>query len=55
MPGKLARIAVMEPQLFACLARWVLRRVRLNESEFGYHEKSQRGYIVLMALMTAPV
>lgn len=55
MPRKLARISVMEPRLFACLARWTLRRVRPTEDEFGYHGKSPLGYIVLMVLMTAPV
>lgn len=55
MPRKLARIAVMEPRLFACLARWALRRVRPTEDGFGYHKKSPLGYIVLMVLMTAPV
>lgn len=55
MPGKLARIAALEPRLSVCLARWALRRVRPTEDEFGYHEKSPLGYIVLMVLMTAPV
>lgn len=55
IPRKLARVSVMEPRLFACLARWALRRVRPDEGEFGYHGKSPLGYIVLMVLMTAPV
>lgn len=55
MPRKLARVSVMEPRLFACLARWALRRLRPAEGEFGYHRKSQLGYIVLMVVMTAPV
>ncbi|HEX2728762.1 MAG TPA: hypothetical protein VHM16_03345 [Rubrobacteraceae bacterium] len=55
MPRQLARIAVMEPRLFTCLARWVLRRVRPAEDEFAYHKRSPLGYIVLMVLMTAPV
>lgn len=55
MPGKLARIVMVEPRLFVCLARWALRRTRLTGGEFGYHMKSPLGYIVLMVLMTAPV
>lgn len=55
MPRKLARILTMEPRLFACLARWALRRTQPAEGEFGYHGKSQLGYIVLMVVMTAPV
>lgn len=55
LPRKLAWILTMEPRLFACLARWALRRLRPAEGESGYHRKSQLGYIVLMVVMTAPV
>ncbi|MGH3145756.1 MAG: hypothetical protein ACRDTR_08135 [Rubrobacter sp.] len=55
LPGKVARIVVLEPRLWVCLGRWISRRTGTSEREFGYHKRSQMGLILVMLVFTTPV
>ena len=55
LPRKAARIAVLEPRLWVCLLRWISRRTRTSDREFGYHERSQMRLILVMLSFTTPV
>lgn len=55
LPRKLARIVVLEPLLWACLAKWALRKNRLGQGEFQYHKKSPIGPLLLVIVFTTPV
>jgi hypothetical protein len=54
-PRPVARLAVSEPRLFVCLARWAFGRGRLREDEFGYGKGSPLGMLVVMVVLTAPI
>ncbi len=55
LPRLFARIMVLEPRLWACLFRWILRRTKLREGEFGYHKQSTMDMIVLMVVLVSPI
>ena len=55
LPRKVARIVVLEPRLWVCLFRWVFRRTKLREGEFGYHKRSTMDMLVLLVVLVGPV
>ena len=55
LPRKVARIVVLEPRLWVCLFRWVFRRTKLREGEFGYNKKSTMDMLVLLVVLVGPV
>lgn len=55
LPRTLARVVALEPRLWVCLGKWVLRRNHLAEGEFHYHKQSPVGPLLLVVLFTAPV
>lgn len=55
LPRPLARVVALEPKLWACLGKWVLRRNRPGQREYHYHKRSPVGSLLLVVLFTAPV
>jgi len=55
MPRRVARIAVLEPQLWYCLLRWLFRRHQPNQDAFAYYKRAIIGPMLLVAFLTAPV
>ncbi len=56
LPRPLARLAALEPRLWYCLGRVLVRRGRRTDGlDFPYHRRSPIGAIVFVALLTAPV
>ncbi len=55
LPRKVARIVVLEPHLWVCLFRWVFRRTKPREGEFGYHKRSTMDMLVLLVVLVGPV
>lgn len=55
LPRQAARAVALEPKLWYCLGRWLLRRTRPRENEFTYHRKSLLGPLLIVLLFTTPV
>lgn len=53
MPRSVARLAVLEPKLWYCLGRWLLRR-RAEVNDFPYQRRALIGPILLLAIITMP-
>ena len=55
LPRRIARLAALEPLLWICLGRWLLRRHHASDSEFSYHKDSIVGPFLVVVLFTTPV
>lgn len=55
LPRLAARLISSEIKLFYCLAKWMLRRTRLQEGEFSYHKRSTMDMFVLMVVFVSPI
>lgn len=54
-PRVVARFMVIEPRLWACLARWATRRYRPGPDDFPYHTGSILGLFLILLIFTTPV
>jgi hypothetical protein len=54
LPGRLARLLVLEIRLWACLWRWLFRRRDAVAGGFSYHGRSPLGVFLIFLLLTAP-
>ena len=55
LPRPAARAVALEPRIWVCLGRWLLRRGRLGEGEFPYHKRSAVGVLLIVVVITSPV
>ncbi len=55
LPQRVARLAVLEAQLWTSLVTWLFRRRRPRAHEFTYHKHSLFGAFLLAALLSSPV
>ncbi len=55
VPRKVARLLVLELQLWACLLLWLFRRRRPTANDFSYHKNSIFGVLLIACFFSAPV
>jgi hypothetical protein len=55
VPRKVARLLVLEPQLWMCLLLWIFRRRRPTASDFSYHKNSIFGVMLIACFFSAPI
>jgi hypothetical protein len=55
MPRRVAKVLVLEPRLWVCLVRWVLRSSQRGEDDFSYRKRSLAGGLVAVVALTTPV
>src|SRR5579885_468124 len=55
VPRKVARLLVLELQLWDCLLLWIFRRRRPTASDFSYHKNSIFGVMLIACFLSAPI
>ncbi len=54
MPRPVAHLVALEPRMWYCLGRWLLRRTKLRDGEFAYSKRSPLGSWLLVILFATP-
>ena len=55
MPRPMARAIALEPRIWVCLVRWIVRRIPRGPNVFGYTRDSGLGFALAALIFSAPI